>query len=261
MLSAPSPNARGNLFGRIRAWGAAHPALALALAVFLALGPFLAKPFNMDDPLFIWTARQIQAHPCNPYGFDVNWYGTSAPMWSVTENPPLAGYYMAGAAALLGWSETALHLAFLLPALAVVLGTHRLARRFCDRPMLAALAVLCAPVFLVSSATVMCDVLMLAFWVWAVVFWVEGLEGDDFWRLSAAGLLIALAALTKYFGACLIPLLAAYSWVGRRRFGQWAASCLSRWRRCAATNGPRARFTSTPSFRRRRLTPVSFTVF
>ena len=187
MLSAPSPNARGNLFGRIRAWGAAHPAAALALAVFLALGPFLAKPFNMDDPLFIWTARQIHAHPFNPYGFDVNWYGTSAPMWSVTENPPLAGYYMALAAGILGWSETALHLAFLLPALAVVLGTHRLARRFCDRPMLAALAVLCAPVFLVSSATVMCDVLMLAFWIWAVVFWVEGLEGNDFWRLSAAG--------------------------------------------------------------------------
>ena len=121
---------------------------------------------------------------------------------------------------MLGWSETALHLAFLLPALAVILGTHRLARRFCDRPMLAALAVLFTPVFLVSSATVMCDVLMLAFWVWAVVFWMEGLERDDFWRLPAAGLLIALAALTKYFGVCLIPLLAFYSGMGRRRFRQ-----------------------------------------
>ena len=59
----------------------------------------------------------------------------------------------------------------------------------------------------------MCDVLMLAFWVWAVVFWVEGMERDDFWRLPAAGLLIALAALTKYFGACLIPLLAVYGWM------------------------------------------------
>jgi hypothetical protein len=41
------------------------------LAVVVLLAPFLAKPFNMDDPLFIWAARQIQAHPLNPYGFPV----------------------------------------------------------------------------------------------------------------------------------------------------------------------------------------------
>jgi hypothetical protein len=205
---------------------AAHPNAALTLAVCAALGPFLAKPFNMDDPLFLWTARQIHAHPANPFGFDVNWYGTTAPIWSVTQNPPLASYYLALAADILGWSETALHLAFLLPALAVVLGTHRLARRFCQRPMLAALAVLCAPVFLVSSTTVMCDVLMLAFWVWAVVFWMEGMERPDSWRLPAAGFLIALAALTKYYGICLIPLLAFYSAMSRRGIGKWAASLL-----------------------------------
>jgi hypothetical protein len=205
--------ARGSLFGRVFAWMAAHPKGTLALAVLLALGPFLAKPFNMDDPLFIWTARQIHAHPWNPYGFEANWYGTASPMWSVTENPPLGSYYLALAAGMVGWSETALHLAFLLPALAVILGTHRLARRLCDRPMAAALAVLCMPVFLVSSGTVMCDVLMLAFWVWAVVFWVEGMEREEFWRLAAAGVLIALAALTKYFGVCLIPLLAVYGWM------------------------------------------------
>ena len=122
----------------------------------------------------------------------------------------------------MGWSETALHLAFLLPALAVILGTYRLARRFCDQPLLAALATLFTPVFLVSSTTVMCDVLMLAFWVWAVVLWVEGMERDAFWPLAGAGLLIALAALTKYFGACLIPLLAVYGLMSKRRLGWWA---------------------------------------
>ena len=218
--------ARGNLWDEIRAWAAAHPNAALALAVCAALGPFLAKPFNMDDPLFIWTAHQIQAHPFNPFGFDVNWYKAASPMWSVTENPPLAGYYMALAAGILGWSEIALHLAFLLPALGVILGTHRLARRFCDRPLPAALVVLCAPVFLVSSATVMCDVLMLAFWVWAVEFWMEGMERNCLWRLLAAGLLIALAALTKYFGVCLIPLLGVHAWMSRRGFGKWMAGLL-----------------------------------
>ncbi len=53
-------------------------------------------------------------------------------MWRVTENPPLASYYLALAAGIFGWSEIALHFAFLLPALAVILGTHRLARHFCQ---------------------------------------------------------------------------------------------------------------------------------
>ena len=60
-MDAPTSLAGGNLWERIRAWVAAHPKAALTLAVLAALGPLLAKPFNMDDPLFIWTARQIQA--------------------------------------------------------------------------------------------------------------------------------------------------------------------------------------------------------
>lgn len=211
---------------KIREWAAAHPKWTLALAVFVALVPFLAKPFNMDDPLFIWSARQIHAHPLNPYGFNVNWYGSAAPMWSITQNPPLAAYYLALAAGILGWSEVALHGAFLLPALAVIFGTYRLARRFCDQPLLAALLTLFTPVFLVSSTTVMCDVLMLAFWVWAVVLWVEGTERNSVWLLAGAGLLVALATLTKYFGACLIPLLAVYSLMSQRRSGRWAVCLL-----------------------------------
>jgi hypothetical protein len=201
-----------------RRWIESHPGWTLAIVTVAALLPFLAKPFNIDDPLFIWTAHQIQSHPANPYGFDVNWYGTSEPMWGVTENPPLAGYYLALAAGIFGWSEKALHFAFLFPAIAVILGTHRLARHFCNSPMLAAGVTLFTPVFLVSSTTVMCDVLMLAFWVWAVVFWVEGTENGNSRKLFVSALLISLAALTKYFGACLIPLLAAYALIGKRRF-------------------------------------------
>jgi 4-amino-4-deoxy-L-arabinose transferase-like glycosyltransferase len=225
-MAEPTSFSGGNLWGKTCAWLARHPYLALTLAVLAALGPFLAKPFNIDDPLFIWAARQIQAHPLDPYGFNVNWYWMPSPMWAVTENPPLAAYYIALAAVVLGWSELALHSAFLLPALAVILGTYRLARRFCKWPMLAALLTLFTPVFMVSSTTVMCDVLMLAFWVWAVVLWVEGMERENLRRLSGAGLLISLAALTKYYGVCLIPLLAAYSLADKRRVGRWAACLL-----------------------------------
>jgi hypothetical protein len=67
----------------------------------------------------------------------------------------------------------------------------------------------------------MCDVLMLAFWVWAVIFWVEGMERDDFGFLALSGLLIALAALTKYYGVSLLPLLLAYGLFRLRRPGRW----------------------------------------
>src|SRR5262249_41735160 len=160
----------------IRRWLVAHPRWTLTLLVSIAMGPFLAKPFNIDDPLFIWLAQQVQAHPLDPFGFNVNWYGEIGPMWTVTENPPLAGYYLALFGTVLGWNEVGLHLAGLLAALAVILGTHRLAMTMCNRPGLAARAVLFTPIFLLSANTVMCDMLMLAFWTWAVVFWVEGLE-------------------------------------------------------------------------------------
>jgi len=211
---------------KIQRWFGLHPYWAVTLVVLAALVPFLAKPFNIDEPLFVWTARQIQMHPGNPYGFDVNWYGREMPMSVVTYNPPLACYYLALAAKILGWSEAGLHAAFLLPALAVIWGTYRLARRLCRWPLLAAFATLFTPVFLVSAMTVMCDVLMLAFWIWAVLLWLEGMERNHFWKLAAAGLLIGLAALTKYYGACLIPLLAAYSLIDKRRLGWWAIHLL-----------------------------------
>ena len=208
---------------KIRRWVAAHPNWTLALITCAVLGPFLGKPFNVDDPLFIWAAQHIQQHPANPYSFTVEWGWTRFPMWKVTENPPLVCYYLALTGALFGWSEWALHSALLAPAVAVVLGTRRLAGHFCGRPVFAALLALFMPVFLISANTVMCDIAMLAFWVWAIVLWIEGLEAGSINKLAMSGVLMALAEMTKYYGACLIPLLAAYA-VARqlpvRKWGQ-----------------------------------------
>jgi 4-amino-4-deoxy-L-arabinose transferase-like glycosyltransferase len=210
-----------NHFEIIKDWCRRHPHGFLALLTVLALTPFLAKPFNMDDPLYVWAAQRIQLHPGNPYGFEVNWFGFSQPMWAATQNPPLMSYYLAVAAGILGWSEIRMHFACLLPAVAVVLGTYRLAKSFCRQPQLAAAVVLFAPGFLVSATTVMCDVVVLAFWIWAVVFWTEGVRENNLKKMTAAGALAALALLTKYNGASLIPLLAAYGWLEKRAIGRW----------------------------------------
>jgi 4-amino-4-deoxy-L-arabinose transferase-like glycosyltransferase len=211
---------------KIRRWIDAHPYWTLVFLTLAALCPFLAKPFNIDDPLFLWSAKQIVAHPFDPYGFNVEWGWTQFPMFKVTENPPLACYYLALAGKLFGWGEIGLHLAFLLPAIAAVCGTHRLAKHFCSVPLLAAGLLLCAPVFWISATSVMCDVLMLAGWVWALVFWIEGIAQNSSKKMFAAGVLIALAAMTKYFGASLIPLLAAYSLAMRRPLIQWGPCLL-----------------------------------
>jgi hypothetical protein len=60
-----------------------------------------------------------------------------------------------------------------------------------------------------------------AFWVWAVILWIEGLEPRKSWYLAGSGVLMAAGDLTKYFGAALILLLAAYSLARLRRFGSW----------------------------------------
>jgi len=205
----------------LRDRAARHPKWTLVLVTLAALLPFLAKPFNIDDPLFIWAAKQIQAHPGDPYGFNVEWGYREFPMSRVTENPPLACYYIALAAGILGWGEAGLHFVFLLPAIAVILGTYRLARRLCRSPGLASLITLFTPVFLVSAMTVMCDMLMLAFWIWALALWIEGMEQKIFAPLIWSGVLASFAIVTKYYGVCLVPLLAAHGLIFNRRAGRW----------------------------------------
>jgi hypothetical protein len=64
----------------------------------------------------------------------------------------------------------------------------------------------------------MCDVWLLALWVWSVASWLRGLEHHSYRFLLLASVLAAAAAMTKYFGASLVPLLAAYTLVRDRRF-------------------------------------------
>lgn len=202
------------------------PQVLLAVLLLACLTPFLGKAFHIDDTLFVWAARQIALHPSDPFRFNVNWHDKLQPMWEVTKNPPLASYYIAAAAGFVGWSEAALHAAFLLPALAAVLGTYYLARRFTRGPVLAAAATLAAPGFLVSSTSVMCDTMMLALWILAILFWLDGLDSRRPALLAVSSALIAACALTKYFGIALIPLLLVYSIARQRRVGAWIAYLL-----------------------------------
>ncbi len=138
-------------------------------------------------------------------------------MSEVTKNPPLVSYYLAIVSVATGWNERALHIAFLLPAFAVILGVYRLAGHFTRSPLVAAAATLFTPGFLVSGTSVMCDISMLACWILAMVLWIEGLKRESHAWMIAAGAMVAVCGLTKYFGIALIPLLFVYTIMAQRR--------------------------------------------
>jgi 4-amino-4-deoxy-L-arabinose transferase-like glycosyltransferase len=206
----------------MRQRAAAVPPLAWLLLLTLGcLAPFLGKAFFTDDTLFLRAAEQIQKHPADFYGFRINWFGYTSPMTVAFDNPPLTSYYIALAASILGWSEFALHLAFLLPALAVAGGIFALAKQYCRHPFTAAVIAVLTPVFLISATPVMCDVMQLAFWVWSVVSFEKGLRSNRKLDFVFGGVLAGLAVMTKYLGLALVPLLLAYGVCQKRRAGWW----------------------------------------
>ncbi len=198
----------------------------LVLATIVCLVPFANKAVHIDDPLFLWTAEQIQRHPFDFFGFSVNWYGTVQPVGPVFNNPPLAAFFLALVQALAGSGEVALHLAFLLPAIGAVLGIFYLAREFTAQPALAAAFALCTPAFLVASTTLMSDVPMLALWLWTLVLWERGLKTKSTTKLLAAGFIAGLCVMTKFIGVCVVPLLLVRALLIERRAGAWLLAWL-----------------------------------
>lgn len=203
------------------------PPLVWVLALtFVCLAVFIGKAIHIDDTLFLRAAEQIQKHPFDFYGFSMNWFGSTKPMIENFDNPPLACYYIALVTGICGWSEPALHLAFMLPALAAAWGIFSLARSFCTHPLLAALVAVLTPVFIISGTTLMCDMMLLAFWVWAIVLFEKGLVKTHLPSFVASGVLIGLAFWTKFLGLALVPLLAAYGVCVHRRVGWWVVTAL-----------------------------------
>src|SRR3974390_1236347 len=197
------------------------PLVWLLLLTAACLVPFAGKAFFIDDTLFLRAAQQIQKHPLDFYGFDINWFGYTTPMTVAFDNPPFTSCFIALVALFLGWSEWALHLAFLLPAFAAVWGIYALAKNYCERPFTAALLAMLTPVFLISATAVMCDVMELAFWVWTLVFFEKGLRTGSRAAFVTSGMLAGFTLLTKYPGLSLVPLLLAYGFFAKRRPGWW----------------------------------------
>ncbi|MBX7167158.1 MAG: glycosyltransferase family 39 protein [Pirellulales bacterium] len=208
--TAPAPAAVDPPAAPTASWSWRDVGIVVGASLAMLL-PFLTKPVHMDDPLFVWCAQHLQSDPLDFYNYLINWYGHEELMYQVTQNPPLACYWLAAAGALFGFREAVLHGAMLVPAVLAAIGAYGLAARMCARPLLATLIGIITPAFWVSSTTLMCDVLMLALWTWAALAWLVACDERRPALFYVAALLIAAAALTKYYAVCLVPLLLAYS--------------------------------------------------
>lgn len=197
--------------------------LAGCLAITAAaLLPFANKAFHIDDPYYIWVAQHIVDHPFDYYGLSINWYGRPLPVYEMHVSPPFVPYYLAVWGSLFGWSEFALHIAFLPFALLFVGATQALAQRFSRSPLLAVLLTVLSPLFLVTATNIMLDLPMSAFFVAAIAAWCKGIDERHRGYLAIGALFTGLSALCKYFGVAALPLFWVYAIARRENVWRWA---------------------------------------
>lgn len=190
----------------------------ICLISALILLPFINKPFHLDDTLFIRLTENILEEPLAPYQFEYNWFLTPMPFWKVTQNPPLNSYILAIPALVFGISEIVFHLVGIGFAVGCAYLMFRISARYTTHPEVPALLTIVSPGFLVSATNVMADVPLLFFWLLSVDMTMSAVEEKREKRLWYAGLAIAAACMTKYFGMALLPLLFVYWFFKTKKF-------------------------------------------
>jgi 4-amino-4-deoxy-L-arabinose transferase-like glycosyltransferase len=142
-------------------------------------------------------------------------------MFEITKNPPLTSYFIASCLWLFEDNEYALHFLFALWAFGLMAGIYCIAKTFSPSPFIATWIACISPVFAISSLTVMSDIMMMFWWVWALWFWMKGLSNGRQSFLLLASLCVCACGLTKYFGMFLAPLLCLYAALKRHPPVKW----------------------------------------
>src|SRR5215472_10480277 len=104
-------------------------AVLLLLLAILYTSLASIKPIHIDEAANFYYARQIAAHPLDPYGFEMFWYQEPEPANYVL-TPPVLVYWWGSGMRLLG-REPVLWKLWLLPfVLLFVFSLYALLRRF-----------------------------------------------------------------------------------------------------------------------------------
>jgi len=190
----------------------------LTFAFLAAQLPFLGQALVIDDGNFVDQALQILRDPAAPYSFTIHLY-EPVDFFAYFANPPGLAYFLAGGIGIFGRSELALHALCLPFAGLAVFAMYAFARQLTGQGLFAALLLLATPAFLISSHTVMADVPAAAFYLLAVWLYVRGVDEEQTTSLLLSGVAAGAAALLKYTGITVLPLMLLYALLrGRLRY-------------------------------------------
>ena len=184
--------------------------LTLALLVTAANA---AKPVVVDDTAYLLFARQIAAHPLDPYGFTIFWYTVPEPAFEVLA-PPVVPYWLALGIRFFG-EHIALLKLWLFPFVWLFAwATNGLLHRFARDTRLLPL-IMFSPAVL-PTVNLMLDIPALALGLAAVVVFTRASALGSWWHSMAAGLLAALAMQTKYTMLLIPPVILWYGFANAR---------------------------------------------
>ena len=166
---------------------------------------------HIDDTNFLALAHGAAEDPWRPHHVTINWQGSSERAFDVLSNPPGIAWWLAPVLEQPIWM---LHLWMLPWLLLAVWGSWTLGRRFTSHPAAATMLICGAPVGFLATQSFTPDLPLLACTVAGLggLTREKGLPLDQRWGWA---LLVGAAALFRYSGAALIPLVALWGlWRG-----------------------------------------------
>jgi hypothetical protein len=192
----------------------------ISAAALVVLGLVLycvTKPVHVDDTNFLRLAEGAAQDPWRPHDITINWLGTTQRAFDILSNPPGIAYWLVPVRNAPEW---VMHL-WMLPWLALALfGTARVARAFEVPEERAILLLGTAPVFVLAAQSLTPDLPLLA----CALAGIGGfMTATDARRACAWAFVAGCAALFKYSGICMVPLLVL---AGLQR-GRWRESLLA----------------------------------
>lgn len=188
--------------------------IVIMLTLLMTL-PFVGRPFDMDDIIFLKLAEARQDQPLQLELRDFEFFGVFNESF-IDTHPPLVSLYLALMMMLGGSSEVWLHLSFLIFTVTAALAMYFLARRFTRHAMFASLLLVATPGFAVMSHSLMSDLPGLAFWLAATALYVYGLDGRRPLLMVLSSLMLSLGIFTSYQVLGALVLLFVYALLRRR---------------------------------------------
>ena len=213
----------------VRRTGAVPNCCLLRLLVLtLVFGGLNAvKPLHIDDAAYFYDARQIAAHPLDPYGTWIIWWQNPQPANEILA-PPVVPYTWALGLRLFGDRPAACKLLLLPWAFLLIYACFSLARRFAsgmEWPL--TILTIFSPA-LWPAFNFMLDLPALGLALLGIELFLRACDGTSFFKAACAGLIVGIGFETKYTACVAVAaiLLASRS-VATKAWGAgaWSPCC------------------------------------